>query len=295
MSEIRLDGRVAIVTGAGRGLGREHALLLAGRGAQVVVNDVGGADASGASPAQQVVDEIRAAGGAAVVDDTEVGTAEGADRIVDLATSTYGRLDILVNNAGILRDRSFAKMSAQEYEAVMRVHVGGTFWMSRAAWPVMTGQGYGRIVNTTSAAGLFGNFGQVNYAAAKAAIIGITRTLAIEGARNGIRVNAIEPGARTRMTENLLGDLADSLDPALVAPLVLWLGAQECEATGEVYNVGGGRVARVVVAQTRGLFARDLTGERVRDAWTEINDESTATVVTDFRQEMAILTDLLGR
>ncbi|MEV0326840.1 SDR family NAD(P)-dependent oxidoreductase [Micromonospora echinospora] len=295
MSEIRLDGRVAIVTGAGRGLGREHALLLAGRGAQVVVNDVGGADASGASPAQQVVDEIRAAGGAAVVDDTEVGTAEGADRIVDLATSTYGRLDILVNNAGILRDRSFAKMSAQEYEAVMQVHVGGTFWMSKAAWPVMTGQGYGRIVNTTSAAGLFGNFGQVNYAAAKAAIIGITRTLAIEGARSGIRVNAIEPGARTRMTENLLGDLADSLDPALVAPLVLWLGAQECETTGEVYNVGGGRVARVVVAQTRGLFARDLTGEQVRDAWTEINDESTATVVTDFRQEMAILTDLLGR
>ncbi|OZV74561.1 short-chain dehydrogenase [Micromonospora echinospora] len=295
MSEIRLDGRVAIVTGAGRGLGREHALLLAGRGAQVVVNDVGDGDASGASPAQQVVDEIRAAGGAAVVDDTEVGTAEGADRIVDRATSTYGRLDILVNNAGILRDRSFAKMSAQEYEAVMQVHVGGTFWMSQAAWPVMTGQGYGRIVNTTSAAGLFGNFGQVNYAAAKAAIIGITRTLAIEGARSGIRVNAIEPGARTRMTENLLGDLADSLDPALVAPLVLWLGAQECEATGEVYNVGGGRVARVVVAQTRGLFARDLTGEQVRDAWTEINDESTATVVTDFRQEMAILTDLLGR
>ncbi|MGI5241974.1 SDR family NAD(P)-dependent oxidoreductase [Dactylosporangium sp. CA-139066] len=295
MSEIRLDGRVAIVTGAGRGLGREHALLLAARGAQVVVNDVGGGDAADASPAQQVVDEIRAAGGAAVADDTDISAPEGAARIVELATSTYGRLDILVNNAGILRDRSFAKMSAEEYEAVMRVHLGGTFWMSKAAWPVMTGQGYGRIINTTSAAGLFGNFGQVNYAGAKAGIIGITKTLAIEGARSGIQVNAIEPGARTRMTENLLGDLAGSLNPSLVAPLVLWLGAQECESTGEVYNVGGGRVARVVVAQTPGLFARDLTAEQVRDAWKEINDASTATVVGDFRQELGILTDLLGR
>ena len=294
MSEIRLDGRVAVVTGAGRGLGREHALLLAARGAQVVVNDVGGGDASEASPAQQVVDRIREAGGAAVIDGTDVSTPEGAARIVELATSTYGRLDILVNNAGILRDRSFAKMSAEEFEAVMQVHVGGTFWMSKAAWPVMAGQGYGRIINTTSAAGLFGNFGQVNYAGAKAGIIGITKTLAIEGARSGIRVNAIEPGARTRMTENLLGDLADSLDPSLVAPLVLWLSAEECESTGEVYNVGGGRVARVVVAQTRGLFARALSAEQVRDAWEEINDESTATVITDFRQELGILTDLLG-
>ena len=291
MSDIRLDGRVAVVTGAGRGLGRAHALLLAERGAHVIVNDVGSGDES---PAEDVVQEIRAAGGTAMVDGTDVSTPEGAAQIVEAAASAYGRLDILVNNAGILRDRSFSKMSQEEYDAVLRVHVGGTFWMSKAAWPVMSEQGYGRIINTTSAAGLFGNFGQANYAGAKAGIIGITKTLAIEGARSGIRVNAIEPGARTRMTENLLGDLADSLDPALVAPLVLWLSAEECEASGEVYNVGGGRVARVLVAQTPGLFARDLTAEKVRDAWAEINDESTATILTDFRQELDILTELLG-
>ncbi|MDP3968701.1 MAG: SDR family NAD(P)-dependent oxidoreductase [Nocardioides sp.] len=292
MSEIRMDGRVAIVTGAGRGLGREHALLLAARGAQVVVNDVGSADDS---PADEVVATIREAGGTAIVDGTDVSTQEGAARVVATATEAYGRLDVLVNNAGILRDRSFSKMSQEEYDAVLRVHVGGTFWMSKAAWPVMSEQGYGRIVNTTSAAGLFGNFGQANYAAAKAGIVGITKTLAIEGARGGILVNAIEPGARTRMTENLLGDLAESLDPSLVAPLVLWLGAEECESAGEVYNVGGGRVARVMVAQTPGFFSRDLTAEQVRDAWTDINDASAAVVVTDFRQELEMLTDLLGR
>jgi NAD(P)-dependent dehydrogenase (short-subunit alcohol dehydrogenase family) len=291
MSEIRLDGRVAVVTGAGRGLGRAHALLLAQRGAQVIVNDVGG---GAESPAHEVVAEIQAAGGTAMVDDTDVSTPHGAEQIVATATGAYGRLDILVNNAGILRDRSFAKMSQEEYDGVLQVHVGGTFWMSKAAWPVMSEQGYGRIINTTSAAGLFGNFGQANYAAAKAGIIGITKTLAVEGARGGIRVNAIEPGARTRMTENLLGDLADSLDPSLVAPLVLWLSAEECEVTGEVYNVGGGRVARVLVAQTPGLFSRDLTPEQVRDGWAEINDASNATVLTDFRQELEILTDLLG-
>ena len=296
MSEIRLDGQVAVVTGAGRGLGRAHALLLAERGAQVVVNDVGGSpdDEGGAiTPAQQVVDEIRAAGGAAVIDDNDVSTPEGAARVVDLATSTYGRLDVLVNNAGILRDRSFAKISAEEIDSVMNVHVGGTLWMSKAAWPVMTEQEGGRIINTTSAAGLFGNFGQANYAAAKAAIIGLTKTLAIEGARSGVLVNAIEPGARTRMTENLLGDLADSLDPSLVAPLVLWLGSRECTATGEVYNVGGGRVARVLVAQTPGVFARDLTAEHIRNTWDEINDPAKTVVLTDFGEEFALLTEML--
>ena len=296
MSEIRLDGQVAVVTGAGRGLGRTHALLLAERGAQVVVNDVGGpleGEDGTVLPAKRVVEEIRAAGGTAVLDDSDVSTAESAARIVDLATSTYGRLDILVNNAGILRDRSFAKISSAEIDSVMKVHVGGTLWMSKAAWPVMTEQGSGRIINTTSAAGLFGNFGQANYAAAKAAVIGLTKTLAIEGARSGVLVNAIEPGARTRMTEDLLGDLADSLDPSLVAPLVLWLSSGECTATGEIYNVGGGRVARVLVAQTPGLFTRDLTAERIRDAWEDINDPARTVVLTDFREELALLTEML--
>jgi len=297
MSEIRLDDRVAIVTGAGRGLGREHALLLGARGAHVIVNDVGGAldgEGGAATPAEQVVEEIRAAGGTAIADATDVSTLEGAGTIVELATSTYGRLDILVNNAGILRDRSMAKLTPAEVDAVLAVHLGGTIWMTKAAWPVFVEQGYGRVVNTTSAAGIFGNFGQTNYAAAKAGIVGVTKTLAIEGARNGIQVNAIEPGARTRMTEDLLGDLADSLDPALVAPLVLWLAAEECDATGEVYNVGGGRVARVLVAETPGFFSRTITGEDIRDNWRDINDPAKAEIMTSFQEEMAVLTKLLS-
>ncbi|MFD5826239.1 SDR family NAD(P)-dependent oxidoreductase [Lentzea sp. NPDC060358] len=292
MSEIRLDGRVAVVTGAGRGLGREHALLLGARGAAVVVNDLGGADGE-ASPAEQVAEEIRAAGGKAVVDTNDVSTPENAAAVVATATENFGRLDVLVNNAGILRDRSMAKLTPEEVGPVLDVHLGGTIWMSKAAWPVMVGQGYGRIINTTSAAGLFGNFGQTNYAAAKAGIWGVTKTLAIEGARNGIQVNAIEPGARTRMTENLLGDLADRLDPGLVSPVVLWLAAQECATTGEVYNVGGGRVARVVIAQTPGYFSRDVTPEALRDSWDEVNDPATAEVMTTFQQEMSVLVGLL--
>ena len=297
MSEIRLDGRVAVVTGAGRGLGREHALLLGARGAQVVVNDLGGAldgEGGGATPAEQVVEEIRAAGGTAIADATDISTPEGAETIVRLATETWGRLDVVVNNAGILRDKSFAKMTPAEVDPVLRVHLGGTIWMSKAAWPVLVDQGYGRIVNTTSAAGIFGNFGQVNYAAAKAGIIGVTKTLAIEGARHGIRGNAIEPGSRTRMTEDLLGDLADSLDPSLVAPLVLWLSSEECEDSGEVYNVGGGRVARVVVAETPGHFSRSLSPEEVRAHWSEINDPDRAEVMTSFQQEMGVLLAMLS-
>jgi NAD(P)-dependent dehydrogenase (short-subunit alcohol dehydrogenase family) len=289
MTEIRLDGRAAIVTGAGRGLGRQHSLALAARGAAVVVND------ADAAPAQEVVDEIVAAGGTAVCDSSDVSTPESAEKIVALAHETFGQLDILVNNAGILRDRSFAKMTVDDVDAVFRVHLGGTIWMTKAAWPTFVDQGFGRVINTTSAAGLFGNFGQTNYAAAKAGIVGITKTLALEGSRHGIAVNAIEPGARTRMTENLLGDLAEAVDPALVAPLVAWLSSAECETSGEVYNVGGGRVARVVVAETPGFFSRSLTPEQLRDNWEDINDQAQAVVLTSFQEEMQILVDMLAR
>jgi NAD(P)-dependent dehydrogenase (short-subunit alcohol dehydrogenase family) len=288
MNDVRLDDRVAIVTGAGRGLGREHAQALAARGAAVIVND------ADSTPAEDVVAEIRAAGGTAIVNSSDISTLESAEKIVALATSEYGRLDILINNAGILRDRSFAKMSVEEVDSVFKVHLGGTIWMTKAAWPTFVEQGFGRVVNTTSAAGLFGNFGQTNYAAAKAGIIGITKTHALEGARSGIHVNAIEPGARTRMTENLLGDLADAVDPALVAPLIVWLSSPECETSGEVYNVGGGRVARVVVAQTPGYFSRSVTPEQLRDNWDEINDEGKALVLTSFQAEMQILIDMLS-
>lgn len=296
MTDIDLQGRVAIVTGAGRGLGREHALALASRGATVVVNDRGGAldgSADGVPPADEVVAEIRAAGGTAIADANDVSTLEGATKIVELATSTYGRVDILVNNAGILRDKSFAKMTEDEWAPVLAVHLGGTMSMSKAAWPVMVAQGYGRIVNTTSAAGLFGNFGQANYGAAKAGIWGITKTLAIEGAKHGIHVNAIEPGARTRMTENLLGEFADRLDPRLVSPVVAWLSAEACETTGEVYNVGGGRVARVVIAQTPGFFSTALTPEDVRDNWDALNAVDGAEVMVSFTQEFELLAGML--
>jgi len=187
-NEIRLDGQVAVVTGAGRGLGREHALLLAARGAAVVVNDVAH---DGVSPADGVVAEIRAAGGTATADHTPVGTLEAGRAIVGTAVGTYGRLDVLVNNAGILRDMTMAKLTVPETEQVLQVHLGGTIWTTRAAWGQFLEQGHGRVVNTTSAAGLFGNFGQTSYSAAKAGIIGVTRTLAHEGGRKGIHVNAI--------------------------------------------------------------------------------------------------------
>lgn len=292
MSEIRLDGQVAVVTGAGRGLGRAHALLLAERGAAVVVNDVGATlDGAGAelTPAEQVIKEITEAGGRAVADATDISTPEGATRVVARAVEAFGRLDILINNAGILRDRTMAKLSPAEVDPVLAVHLGGTVWMTKAAWPLFTEQRYGRIVNTTSAAGLFGNFGQTAYAAAKAGIIGVTKTLALEGARHGIQVNAIEPGARTRMTEDLLGDLADSLDPALVSPLVVWLAGRECTVSGEVYNVGGGRVARVVVAQAPGYFSRSVSPEEIRDNWEQVNDLADLSVVEDFKQELDLL------
>ncbi|MER5619430.1 SDR family NAD(P)-dependent oxidoreductase [Streptosporangium sp. NPDC002544] len=292
MSEIRLDGQVAVVTGAGRGLGRAHALLLAERGAAVVVNDVGAAlDGAGAelTPAEQVIKEITEAGGRAVADATDISTPEGAAQVVARAVETFGRLDILVNNAGILRDRTMAKLSPAEVDPVLAVHLGGTVWMTKAAWPLFTEQRYGRIINTTSAAGLFGNFGQTAYAAAKAGIIGVTKTLALEGARHGIQVNAIEPGARTRMTEDLLGDLADSLDPALVSPLVVWLADRECTVSGEVYNVGGGRVARVVVAQAPGYFSRSVSPEEIRDNWDQVNDLADLSVIEDFKQELDLL------
>lgn len=296
MNDIRLDGKVAIVTGAGRGLGRSHALLLASRGAAVIVNDLGGPEEGAElSPAQEVVQEIVAAGGSATVDDTDISTLEGATKAVELAVTTYGRIDILVNNAGILRDKTMAKLTVGEVDQVFQVHLGGTIWMTKAAWPHFIEQGSGAVINTTSAAGLFGNFGQTNYAGAKAGIIGITKTLAIEGQRAGIKVNAIEPGARTRMTENLLGDLADSLDPSLVSPLVLWLASDECETSGDVYNAGGGRVARVLVSQTPGFFSRTLSAEDLRDNWDSINDVSTAEVLLDFKQEMDILISLLSQ
>src|SRR5512147_333839 len=218
-------GRVAIVTGAGGGLGREHALLLAKRGAKVVVNDLGGArDGSGHSltAAEAVVAEIRAAGGEAIANGASVTDYEAVQAMVQQAIDTWGRVDILVNNAGILRDKTFAKMELADFRLVLDVHLMGAVHCTKAVWPVMTAQKYGRIVMTTSSSGLYGNFGQSNYGAAKLALVGLMQTLALEGAKNDIRVNCLAPTAATRMTAGMMSDASlDALDPALVSPALL--------------------------------------------------------------------------
>ncbi|NUW45123.1 SDR family oxidoreductase [Nonomuraea rhodomycinica] len=274
---LRFDDRVAIVTGAGHGLGRSHALLLAERGAKVVVNDLGGAlDGTGASagPAAEVVELITKNGGQAVANADNVATPEGAQAIVQAAVDTFGKIDIVVNNAGILRDRSFGKMTVEEFDAVLAVHVRGSYLVSRAAYPYMKEAGYGRVVNTSSPAGLFGNFGQANYSTAKMGLVGLTRTIGIEGARNGIKANAIAPVAWTRMTESLLpAEFEAKFTPERVSALVAYLVHDSCEVSGEVFTVGGGKVARVMVAEGPGWRSDDISPEAVADNWGAIMAE----------------------
>jgi NAD(P)-dependent dehydrogenase (short-subunit alcohol dehydrogenase family) len=258
VADVVFDGRVAIVTGAGGGLGRSHALLLAERGARVVVNDLGGgADGTGASesPAEQVVREIQEAGGDAVANHDSVATPEGGEAIVQTALDAFGTVDIVVNNAGFLRDRSFAKLPAADVDALIDVHLKGAFFVSQPAFRIMKEQGFGRFVHTTSGAGLFGNFGQANYAAAKMGLVGLSSVLAIEGAAANICSNVIAPLARTRLTEELMGPMADLVGPEQVSGLVAYLASERCTQTHEVYSVGGGRIARVFVGLGPGWFA----------------------------------------
>ncbi|MFI7424770.1 SDR family oxidoreductase [Nonomuraea sp. NPDC049684] len=274
---LRFDDRVAIITGAGHGLGRAHALLLAERGAKVVVNDLGGAlDGTGAStgPAAEVVELITKNGGQAVANTDNVATPEGARALVQTAVDAFGRVDVVVNNAGILRDRSFGKMTVEDFDSVLAVHVRGSYLVSQAAYPLMKEAGYGRIVNTSSPAGLFGNFGQANYSTAKMGLVGLTKTLAIEGARNGIKANAIAPVAWTRMTEALLpAEFEAKFTAERVSALVAYLVHDSCESSGEVFTVGGGRVARVFVAEGPGWKADDLTPEAIADNWGSVMAE----------------------
>jgi NAD(P)-dependent dehydrogenase (short-subunit alcohol dehydrogenase family) len=275
--EMRFDGRVCIITGAGGGLGRSHALELARRGAKVLVNDLGGAlDGSGASAsaAQRVVDEITSFGGEAVANHDSVATAAGGEAIVKAAVTAFGKVDVLINNAGILRDKAFHKMDATMVDAVVDVHLKGAFYVSQPAFALMRAQGYGRIVNTSSASGLFGNFGQANYGAAKAGLAGLTRVLALEGAGHGITVNAIAPIAATRMTADLLGELASRVSPESVTPTVAYLAHEECAVNGNVYSVAGGRVARIVVVETQGAVLPENSPEGVREHLAEINQVS---------------------
>ncbi|ACZ90913.1 SDR family oxidoreductase [Streptosporangium roseum] len=289
MSELRFDGKVAVITGAGHGLGRSHALSLAERGAKVVVNDLGGAlDGTGASagPAADVVELINKNGGEAVASTDNVATPEGAKAIVQAAIDAFGRLDVVVNNAGILRDKSFGKMSVEEFDQVLAVHVRGSFLVSRAAFPYLKEQGYGRIVNTSSPAGLFGNFGQANYSTAKMGLVGLTKTLGIEGARAGIKANAIAPVAWTRMTEALLpAEFEAKFTAERVSTLVTFLAHESCETSGEVFSVGGGRIARVFVAEGPGWRQDDHTVEDIRDNWEAIMAEQPYLTPTTLGQQ----------
>lgn len=296
---ISFDGRVAIVTGAGGGLGRQYALELARRGARVVVNDMGGAvDGSGGShrAADVVVDEIVAAGGEAAANYDSVATPATGAAIVDTALERFGGVDIVINNAGILRDRSFANQTDDELHAVLDVHLRGAFYVSRPAFVAMKERGYGRFVFTSSNAGILGNFGQTNYGAAKMGLVGLSNVIAIEGAKYGICSNVIAPLARTRMTEDLLGPMAEYVDPAQVMPMVVYLASEACEVTHEIFSAGAGRYARFFVGLTPGWFAG--TGqvpavEELADHLDQIRSTDDYAILGSIGEEIQLLANLL--
>ena len=313
MDELRFDDRVALVTGAGGGLGREHALLLASRGAAVMVNDLGSPTMGGQdhdpSPAQAVVEEITAAGGVAIANSDSVASREGAESMVASALEEFGRLDILINNAGIIRNRTFLNIGEYEFEPVLDVHVKGCFFVTRPAYEHMKTVGYGRVINTSSGSGLFGSFGQTAYSAAKAAIYGFTRTLAIEGSRYGVHVNAIAPGALTRMTGDVLGDdgamaemtglsgedLVYQMGPHQVAPAVVYLAHESCSLNGETLSASGGRVGRAFMGVTKGIYEDELTVESVADRIDEVCDEDGYLVPDNVDQEIELLLSHLNQ
>ncbi|MBM4778813.1 MAG: SDR family NAD(P)-dependent oxidoreductase [Archangiaceae bacterium] len=281
MSELRFDGKVVVITGAGAGLGRSHALFFGKRGAKVVVNDLGGTahgQGQSSAAADKVVAEIKEAGGTAVANYDSV---ENGDKIVKTAIDAFGRIDVLVNNAGILRDVSFQKMTKDDWDLIMRVHVNGAFACSHAAWPYMRDQGYGRIIFTTSAAGIYGNFGQANYSAAKLGLVGFSNTLAIEGEKKNVRSNAIAPIAASRLTETVMPkDMLENLKPEYVTPLVGWLAHEECTENGGLFEVGAGFFGKLRWERTEGKtfkLGREITPEALRNAWEQVTDFGKAT------------------
>ena len=280
---IDLTGRVAIVTGAGGGLGREHALLLARRGAKVVVNDLGGSVAgvgASAGAAAAVVEEIRAVGGQAIANAASVTDFAAVTDMVEQARSMWGKVDILVNNAGVLRDKTFAKMSLEDFRTVIEVHLMGSVHCTKAVWNYMRDQSYGRIVLTTSSSGLYGNFGQSNYGAAKLALVGLMQTLGLEGAKNNIRVNCLAPSAGTRMLDGLMTDeMAKTLSPGSVSPGVLALVAEDAP-NRFILCAGGGSYERAYITMTRGIYVGvdDQAADTVAQNWEAIGDRVTETI-----------------
>ncbi|MEP3246467.1 MAG: SDR family NAD(P)-dependent oxidoreductase [Sneathiella sp.] len=277
---IRFDGRVAIVTGAGNGLGRSHALGLAERGAKVVVNDLGGArDGSGASSdaAKAVVAEIEAMGGEAIANGADVTKYDQVEAMVQEAKDKWGSVDILVNNAGVLRDKSFNNVELGDFDFVLGVHLSGSVNCTKAVWPHMREQNYGRIVMTTSSSGMYGNFGQTNYGSAKMGVIGLMNTLVIEGGKYGIRVNALSPCAATRMTEDLMPEnLLGLLKPESVTPALLYLVGED-GPNRTIVTAGAGTFARTIVYETGGMWLPEdeQTPEKIAENWDAISDPSS--------------------
>jgi NAD(P)-dependent dehydrogenase (short-subunit alcohol dehydrogenase family) len=302
MSEVSYEGRVAVITGAGGGLGKTYALELAKRGAKVVVNDLGGSSdgtGGGSSMADETVKEIVEAGGEAVANYDSVATPEGGEGIIKTATDNFGRVDVVINNAGILRDKTFTKLEPANLEAVIDVHLKGAFFVTQPAFKVMKENGYGRILLTSSGAGVFGNFGQSNYAAAKMGLVGLMNVLAVEGAKYNIKCNTIAPIAKTRLTENLLGPMADNLKAEFVTPLVTFLCSEACELTHELFDVGGGRYARIFVGMAKGWAAPKDTVPSAEDILSNldtIRDQDGYTVPDSIAGEMqAVMESLKAR
>jgi NAD(P)-dependent dehydrogenase (short-subunit alcohol dehydrogenase family) len=292
---IRFDNRVAIVTGAGNGLGRAHALLLASRGARVVVNDPGGAvDGKGGdhAAADKVVAEIKAAGGQAVPNYDSVADPKSAANIVKTAVDSFGTIDIVVNNAGVLRDKTFHNMTVDDFDFVVKVHFLGTAYVTHAAWPIMRAKAYGRVVVTSSNSGIYGNFGQANYGGAKLAVVGFMNALRLEGQKYNVLVNALAPVAGTRMTESLMTpEMLARLDPAFVSPMVAYLCSEQCQRTGDIWSAGAGYFARIEYREAPGLRieGRAPTVEDVADNIDKIADLSTNKVFRTSSEEVAMV------
>jgi NAD(P)-dependent dehydrogenase (short-subunit alcohol dehydrogenase family) len=298
--QITFDNRVAIVTGGGGGLGRTYCTELARRGAKVVVNDLGGGTdgtGSGTSAADAVVEDIKAAGGEAIANYDSVATPEGGQAITQAALDAFGTVDIVINNAGTLRDKSFASLDMADLRAIVEVHLYGAFHVAQPAFRVMKEKGYGRILNTASGAGVWGNFGQSNYGAAKMGLVGLTNVLAVEGAKYGINANVIAPIAKSRLTADLLGPMADALEPDLVMPLSLFLVSEACDLTHEIFSVGGGRFARAFIGLAPGWTAEKGTKpslEDIRDHLGEIRNEEGYIVPAGINDEMMLLMKALS-
>ena len=299
MSQVSFENRTVIVTGAGNGLGKAYALELGSRGARVVVNDLGGAvdgSGSGSTPADEVVNEIIANGGEAVANYDSVATKEGGASIVQTAIDNFGTVDAVVNNAGILRDKSFAKMEEEDLNAIIDVHLKGTFFVCQPAFIQMKEQGFGRFVNVSSPSGLFGNFGQLNYGAAKMGIVGLTNVLAIEGAKYNIKANVIAPNAATRMTEELFGeDMSKLLTVDNITPLVVYLASEQCDVTHEIFSAGGGRFARIGISTDVGYFNASAKAEDIFANIGEIRDLSNPIYPTSLADELPLFNEAMNK